>query len=526
MSYISVGFAILTFICFLLFYFAPLKLKKYILLTASCVFYICSSKYLIILPVVNTLFIYFLSIKIDKVNEAFNAKKKELSKEERKEAKKQNSKVKKRICTVEIVLSFLLLAVFKYMGFFTGIINDISESLSLGSIPLLSLMVPLGISYYTLSIAGYAIDVYRGTLKAEKNYCKLLLFTVYFPHIVEGPIGNYKSFSSQLDKINKPDFETFMTGIQIVLFGLMKKMIIADRAGIAANQFFDNYEQYGFTTSLAGMILYAVNIYFDFSGCIDIVRGVSCLFGIELPENFRQPFFSKSVQEFWRRWHITLGDWIKKYIFYSVSMSKINRKIISLCDKIKNEYFKTTVPMFYALAFVWLFNGIWHGASWKYILYGVYYYIIICAGLIFEPLFEKICSKLKINREGKAFGIFRILRTSVLVVIGLTLFRADSTYDFIQIIKSVFVYLDPAGNISDYYNSINLSLLDFVIVVLFTGLMFFISYKKEKGTDFIGWFAEHKRARWILCTAEILVIIILGVYGSSFTRLPFVYAQF
>lgn len=527
MSYVSVQFLLFTAVCFGLYYILPKKCRPYILLCASAFFYVLFSKYLIAVSLGLTAIVYFVSRKIGKIDDEFKAKKKELSKEERKAEKKKIKKSKKKLVTVECVIAFGLLVVFKYLGFLTGTVNSFIALFSQAKIPVLALMMPIGISYYTLSIVGYAVDVYRGTGKAEKNFAKLYLFTIYFPHIVEGPIGNYQSFSSQIDNTGKLTFENFMSAFELILIGLVKKMIIADRAALFSNPAFDNYKDYTALAAVVAILMYAINIYFDFSGCMDIVCGVSELFGIKLPQNFRQPFFSGSVQEFWRRWHITLGDWIKKYIFYSVSMSKVNQKIMTKCNqKIKSSYMKTTLPMLFALLFVWLFNGIWHGASWKYIVYGMYYYVILSLGMLFEPLFEKICTKLSINRESKAFKVFQIIRTDFLVVIGLAMFRADTLRAFAGILRRVFDFSNLFGSLMALKDAASLSTLDFPVVVFFAIAMLVISIKKEKGTDIRQALSEKKVLRWILCTAAVVCIVMLGVYGSMYSEVPFVYAQF
>ena len=527
MSYVSFGFLLFTSVCFGLYYILPQKFRRYVLLAASVCFYVIFSKYLIAASALIALFVYLISNKIGKIDEKFSLKKKELSKEERKEEKKRIKSVKKKLVAAECAAAFLVLAVFKYAGFFTGLVNRGISLFSSFEIPIVTLMMPVGISYYTLSIVSYAVDVYRGTIKPEKNFASLYLFTIYFPHIIEGPIGNYQSFSEQVKNPQPLTYEKFMRAFELILLGLVKKMIIADRAGIICSSYFDNYSDYGTAVTVLNMILYTVNIYFDFSGCMDIVCGVSGLFGIQLPENFRQPFFSKSIQEFWRRWHITLGDWIKKYIFYPVSLSKLNQKIMSVCgEKIKNVYYKTTLPMMFALLFVWLFNGIWHGASGKYILYGIYYYIIISLGLLLEPVFENLCKKLSINRESKPYKAMQIARTCVLVIIGLTLFRADSFTDFIKILGRLFAFGNPVADIIKFYGNISLSLLDFPVIVLFSAAMLYISVKKENGCDLRAGLEKKQKLRWALCTAAVICILLLGVYGTMYTEQPFVYGQF
>ena len=526
MSYLSIKFIVLVSITFFLLIIFPQKYRPAVLLGASLYFYAMNSKYLVVVVSLLSLSVYLACILMSKKDELFQQKKKELEKDERKELKKQIKKQKKRILVVECIIAFGMLVCFKYLGFFTQIFNSITEAVFDFGFSIPKIIVPLGISYYTLSLVGYATDVYRSTAKAEKSFINLLLFSVYFPHIVEGPIASYKSFSEQLSDMKIVSFDEFMRAVERILLGLIKKMIIADRAAIVANIVFDNSDRYHSLSSLVGIVMYVIYIYFDFSGCIDLVSGVSELFGIKLAQNFRHPFFSKSVQEFWRRWHITLGDWIKNYIFYPMSLSKVNKNVSAFLGKhIKNNYLQTTLQMLFPLLFVWLFTGIWHGSSWKYVLYGLYYYLILSGGLLLEPVFERLCKKLHINRKSTGYSVFQIIRTSLLVAVGLTLFRADNTLQAVKIVLSVF---NSGGmtEFSELYSEAALSALDYVVIALFTLFMAFISYKEERGTDIYDVLQKHKVLRWICCTAAMIAVLALGVYGVAYTAQPFVYAQF
>lgn len=527
MSYVSLEFLFFVIVCLIVHYSLPKRFRYIVLLLASLVFEFIFSKFLVIATVAAALIVYITAIRIGKKDEEFKRKKQELSREERRKLKKRIKKQKKNILALACVFSFGMLVVFKYLGFLTGIFNSFVSLFSSNTIPVVSLIMPIGISYYTLSIVGYVTDVYRGVIKPEKNFLKLLLFTVYFPCIVEGPILSYDKISAQINHPNKITYDSFMSAIELVLLGLIKKMIIADRAGIVANLVFDNPSEYNGLSSLLGIILYSVYIYFDFSGCMDIVIGVSELFGIELPRNFNQPFFSRSIQEFWQRWHITLGDWIKKYIFYPVSLSKISKNISSISASKKiSPYYKSIIPMLFSLFFVWSFNGIWHGSSWKYFLYGMYWYVLLSLGLLFEPLFKKGCGALKINRESKPFHLFQMIRTAFIVVIGLAIFRAETISDFVSILASVFNLSNVVGNLMSLYKETLLFPLDYAVIPVFIFIMFIISVWKEKGMDLRSRLQEKPWLRWVVITLSIILLISLGVYGTSYTEQPFVYAQF
>ena len=528
MSYISLQFLIFTVSTLVLFYIIPKKHRYIVLGMASILFFISFSKWLVFAVVILTAILYFAANIIDKKNSEFKAKRKELEKSERKLLKKKIKKQNKVLLVVCVTLAFLALVLFKYLPFLAGTAGSIVNLFtSRVNIPILKLIMPIGISYYTLSMVGYITDVYRGTIKAEKNPFKLLLFATYFPYLVEGPICSYGDIGKQFNSPKRLTYNDFLNAIEIIILGLCKKMIIADRAAIIANVVFDDYASFNSFSTFFAMLMYAVNIYFDFSGCMDLIRGISLLFGIELPENFRQPFFSKSVQEFWRRWHITLGEWIKKYIFYPVSLSKANSSFQKKCASSKlSLHLKNSLPILYPLLFVWLFNGIWHGASWKYVFYGIYYYIILSLGVLFEPLFVKICNRFKIDRTCRTYKVFQIIRTDLLVLFGLTIFRADSLNIAFKMFVSLFKFSNAVGLMGNLYSGAGLSLLDYVIVFAFTLFMFFVSFKAYRGVNIIDVLAQKPKFRWLYITIGIALLVTIGIYGTAYTAQPFVYAQF
>lgn len=524
MSYISLKFCLLVVGTVLLYFIAPKKYRWTVLLVASLLFYFLNSKLLVLFPAAATLVAYIAARAIDKNNQKFKLAKKTLeSKEERKAMKASVKKKNRAILTVSVaaVLSFLI--VLKYTPFFVETIKSIAVFFKAEkNISVPKLLMPLGISYYTLSLIAYITDVYKGVVQAEKNYFQLLAFSCYFPHIVEGPIASYKNLAPQIKEGQDFSYDRLINSLLLLLYGLMKKLVLADRLAIIANEVFDNPGVYGGVVSVLGIVSYTGYIYADFSGCIDIVSGVSEIFGIKLAENFRQPFFSRSIQEFWRRWHITLGEWLKNYIFYPISLSASVKK---LTEKLRlkkhiSEYYAMTVPMLWSLLFVWLGNGFWHGASWKYVVYGLYYYVIIMLGQLLEPLFQK----LPFDREKKPYKVFQIARTFVLVCLGLTLFRANSISDMFKILGS----LSHMTAFSEFYGAINsnISILDFAVIAFACAVIFFVSFNKERENDLRDKLSGKPVARWLVCTAFVIFILLLGVYGSHYTTQPFIYGQF
>ena len=423
---------------------------------------------------------------------------------------KYNDK-RKLILTLSILLNLSFLLVLKYNNFFGDIFRVVGIN-----IPYKKFILPIGISYYTLETISYLTDIYRKRMKAETNYLKVLLFLVYFPQIVEGPIANYSRLSKTLFNTEKFNYDNFVSSFVLIGWGFIKKLVIADRAGIFVSKVFEN--NYGGILLIVGILLYTLQIYADFSGCIDIVSGVSELFGVKLDENFKRPFFSKSIQEFWRRWHITLGTWLKEYIFYPISLSKLNMKLNLKLRKMKSKYISRFIITAFPLFFVWFFNGMWHGASFKYVVYGLYYYVLMMIGILLEPVFKKIISIFKINTEVWSYKFFQAIRTILIVCFGMFLFRVDS-------FKQMGLMLHSKASASLF--SLGLKKLDFallmvgILVMLVVGVIqeFNINIRKELQK-------QNLLFKWLIYYIIIFSIIIFGIYGKGYDAASFIYGGF
>lgn len=390
-------------------------------------------------------------------------------------------------------------------------------------------MLPIGISYYTLQAISYIVDVYRGKIEADKNLGRVALFLAFFPQIVQGPIGRYDKLSLQLYEPHNITYKNLTYGAQLMLWGYFKKMVIADRVAMYANAVFNNPSSYSGIVVVLGILAYTLQIYTEFSGGIDIVRGTSEIFGIRLDENFERPFFSKSIDEFWRRWNITLGVWLKDYVFYPISFSKVTMKITSGSKKIfKNSYITKIIPVAFSTLFVWLCNGIWHGAGTKYIVYGLYYYILTMIGKIFEPFIQKVVQKFKINTKAFWYKLLQILRTDLLVCIGMTIFRAKDLGTAMAMLKSVF----NMNNLNQLFTKQVLSLGGikkgdlFVIVIAFSALLASSIYREKEGSlrEFLA--KQNLIFRWLIFYLLIFAIVIFGIYGQGYEIQSFIYGQF
>ncbi len=323
MALTSLPFAIFAIITGILYFVYPKKEQRWvILLIASCFFYLYNSFRYAAFIVVTILSIYFAAVKMDDISaetrKTVKEKKAEWSREEKKAFKEAAGKRKKRILALTLILNFGILFLLKYFNFMSGSIAALIGA-SPESAPQIRLLLPLGISFYTFIATGYLIDVYRETVTPERNIFKFALFVSFFPQIVQGPISQYGKLHDQLIEPHDLEWTNFKQGIMNVTWGLFKKLVIADCAWKAIKAYYDNggingtedMPGYGGTMVLFITLLYALQLYADFSGGIDISRGICRVIGIDLEVNFRQPYFSRSISEYWRRWHITLGAWMK-----------------------------------------------------------------------------------------------------------------------------------------------------------------------------------------------------------------------
>ena len=530
MSISSIYFIIFVAITCILYFIFPKKARWVVLLVSSYIYYALASSKLIAFILTTTLTIYLAALVLGKIEENTKNRCKTIDDKTMKKEIKHKAKTKKKwVIAITVLINFGILAFLKYYNFIAGNLNSLFELLHFGvEIPFKKLILPIGISYYTLQAVSYVIDVYRNKCLPDKNLGRVALFVSFFPQILQGPIGRYGDLANQLYEPHKFSYNNAKFGIQLMLWGYFKKMVIADRAAIFVNEVFGKYNEYSGLTILLAVILYTIQIYAEFSGCMDIVRGTAQIIGIELAENFKRPFFSRSVQEFWRRWHITLGTWLKDYIFYPISFSKLTINITNGAKKIfKNSYISKLVPVAFALFFVWFGNGIWHGASWKYIFYGLYYYIIMMLGMFLEPLGNKIVQIFKINTKTFSYKLWQILRTTMFVFGGMLIFRAHRLKDAFSMLISIFTLKDIGKLFNMQLFENGFTLADLVILGIGVAIIFVVSLYQEKGYKIREKISKQNLPfRWILCYGIIFAIVIFGIYGPGYVASNFIYGQF
>ncbi len=374
----------------------------------------------------------------------------------------------------------------------------------------LSLLVPVGISYFSLQAIAYLADVYKGKIEPEKNPLDYLLFLSYFPAIVQGPISRYEELSPRFKEKTPFSFDVFRKGLILILFGLVKKMVVADRLAIFVNAGFDGYESLGGTTLYFVAVGYAVQLYMDFSGCVDICRGVSLLFGIELKNNFNRPYLATSIRDFWGKWHMTLSRWLKDYVYIPLGGNR-----------------KGAFRKYLNLMITFLVSGLWHGAGFSFFFWGGLHAVY----QIFGSVTEKVRTKFK-KRIGVEPGSFferflQILITFNLVTFAWIFFRAPRLKVGAKYVLRMVCEPNPAAFFDGSLFTLGVTEAQFILLV-FHLIAFFLVERMTKSQDCAveGIVKQHLFVRWLIYLTLVFDVILFGTYGAGYDLGGFLYGGF
>ncbi len=531
MLFTSYGFILFLAVLTLLYYLIPGKLQWMLLLLGSYVFYaICGLEYLPFLAGV-TLVVYFGALIIDKKlteqNEYLKVHKEELSKDDKKAYKAAQKKKRMVFQVIAVVLCLAILALVKYVNFFISNINAVLASSGDGAqITFLSIAMPLGISFYTLQALSYLFDVSRGTIKAEKNLFKVALFVSFFPQLVQGPISRFKDLSETLYSPHPFNKQAVAFGLQRVVWGFFKKLVIADRLMPAVQTLYSDVNVYNGAYAVFAMLFYTIQLYADFTGGIDITIGVAEMLGIRLQENFNLPYFSTSLKEYWRRWHITMCNWFRDYIFYPVSSSKGMQKFSKFTRNHLGQKAGRRLPVYISSFTVWFLTGLWHGASWNFIVWGLANFLILMISEELEPLYERFHKRLPCT-EKLPYRIFQIVRTFALICV-LNMFDVCKTIgDTVRMFLSVFTFKNWDSIFSGGLLDLGITGADYIVLGVGVLVLLGVSLYKTKHADVRGAITKKAPvAKYVLWAVLVLVILIFGSYGIGYDSSQFIYNQF
>ena len=540
MSYTSFAFFIFVAVIAVIYFKFPVKKHQWtVLLAASYFFYLYAGYRYAAYILITTVSTYYAALWIDRIaaksKETLKAHKADWDKDQKKLFKTKTKRTKQLIATLTVVLNLGILAFLKYYNFLAGSLNELFFAANASfRAPALKLILPLGISFYTFQSIGYVIDVNREKVAAEKNPAKVALFVCYFPQIIQGPISFYDQLAHQLYEPHDFDFTRFKHGTELGLWGLFKKLVIADRAYIAIQAVLNDYHSFSGTILTFTILLYALQLYTDFSGGIDISRGVSQILGIELAQNFRRPYFATTINDYWRRWHITLGAWMKEYVFYPLALSK---SFTGFTKRIKATKFGATkaglhiakvLPTSFASLVVFFLVGVWHGANWKYVAFGIWNGGVIMLSTLLEPVFEQMAKKLRINTASRSFVLFQMLRTFLIVAIGYVFDVAADFADAMYTFRMILTDQSLPRGLSEI-PKLKLHVMDYPILLVCTFALLGVSLIQEKHPDTTLRVMLDERPfliRYLVLLVGLAMLMVFGIYGPGYDVAAFVYMQF
>ncbi len=429
---------------------------------------------------------------------------------------RNGSHVIKRVILIACICANLgVLGLFKYASFCVGTVNWILSRLHLSLIrQRFSFMLPVGISFYTFQALGYMIDVYRGDVEAEKNFFRYAVFVSFFPQLVAGPIERSRNLLSQIkniEKINLWNSRRITSGAILMIWGLFMKMVLADRVSILVDTVFNSFRMYGSTELVIAALGFSLQIYCDFGSYSMIAIGTARILGFTLMENFCAPYFSRSIREFWSRWHISLSTWFRDYLYIPLGGNRKGKRRKAINTMI-----------------VFLVSGLWHGANWSFVAWGGIhgFYQVIEDGV--KPYGEKVIRKLNVNTACFSWRLLQTAITFTLVSFAWIFFRANSITDALCYVQRIFTRPTPWVLFNGEIYNIGLDRTEMnilIISVVFLLLADLIRIKKGLTLDMFL-FEQNIWFEWAVILCLILMIVTFGEYGTTFDAKQFIYFQF
>jgi len=468
MVFNSLAFLVFLPVVLILYSLLPPRLRWIMLLGASLLFYgWWKAEYLVLLGI--SIFIgYSTALGIDA-------------------ARTQN--LKKGMLTVSFAANLGILFFYKYFGFFASTVG--------WSVP--AILLPVGISFYTFQILSYTVDVYRGSVQVERNIARFALYASFFPQLVAGPIERTGNLLPQLRILDNITYENLRFGMQKICIGLVKKVVLADRLALLVNTVYSEPTNYTGPQLVLATIFFGIQIYGDFSGYSDIAIGCARIFGINLMENFRRPYLSRSISEFWSRWHISLSTWFRDYVYIPLGGNR-----------------RSPPRVVFNIFTTFLLSGLWHGANWTFIVWGAWHGVLNLLDRLVDPVLAKLPAFTR-----KLLDVPRWFLTISAVMIGWVFFRAKTLSDAVYILRNIF---SGYSNFNPVRLFSNLGLDKFFFLwSLFMIASLFVLQFLERKKDLIVWLSDHPALRWFFFIGLIVIFLIMGVSGSEST---FIYFQF
>lgn len=392
----------------------------------------------------------------------------------------------------------------------------------------LGLHSPLGMSFWMLTGIGYVTDVYRGSVTGKLLPAGTILLLGFFPLMTSGPILRCQGTADAFTAQRKADTRQIAFGVQRLLWGCMKKLVLSQRFAVIVDTVYENTGAYQGCYILLAVCCFSFQLYTDFSGCMDIVLGAAEMFGVRLPENFQTPFFSRNVSEFWRRWHMTLGAWLKDYVLYPLLHSELFRRLKKAARKRLGRAWGERIVLYIGMFVSWFLIGLWHGSSWKYVFgVGIWFWAVIVAGELCSPACVRLAKRLRVNMECFSFRLFQSIRTFAAVTFGLSFFRAASAKEGVKLWVEAFSGLHPHVLFGSSLLTLGLDLQDLIVLAAGMLMLLIVSLMQYRGIAVREWLAgQNLIFRWILFLALFFAVIIFGMYGKQYNAADFIYQGF
>ncbi len=476
MLFNSIQFCIFFVLVTTLYFILPHRYRWFLLLAASCYFYMAFVPIYILILGFTIIVDYFAGIYIEQ----------------------SQGRKRKLFLTTSLIANIGVLAIFKYYNFINDNITTLLHGMGWQNpVPYLSILLPVGLSFHTFQAMSYTIEVYRGHQAAERNFGIYSLYVMFYPQLVAGPIERPQNLLHQFYEEHEFDYQRVSDGLKQMLWGFFKKLVIADRLALYVNAAYSNPEQHTGITLLVATIFFAVQIYCDFSGYSDIAIGAAKVMGFKLMTNFNRPYFSKNIAEFWKRWHISLSTWFKDYLYISLGGNRVS------------------VPRWYFnLFFVFLVSGLWHGANWTFIIWGALNGLYLVAALVAAPFWKKFNYITGLDKRKKLHTFLQTGSTFILACFAWIFFRANTVSDAFLIIRKIAAFKGPL-----FYENPS------ILVFSLAGILF-LAVAECKQEYFRNSFSilgnRSFTVRNLAYAVLLLLIILFGVFDGG----QFIYFQF
>ena len=524
MLFTSYRFALFLAVLLPLYYLIPRRFQWWLLLAADALFYACAGWQGLCFMAATVIVSWAAGRAMKRSFAAQRAylkspEGKALDRDKRKAWKKAREKLRRAVFVLALVADLGILAALKYTNFLISNVNGIFSA----SLARVDWVLPMGISFYTFQTVGYLIDVYWEKIEAEDSLPRVALFTSFFPLLVQGPICRFGELKETLFAEHAPDGRQIGFGVQRMLWGYFKKLVVADRLLPAVTGLCADLETYNGAYAFLAALLYAAQLYSDFTGGIDITIGIAQTMGIEVMENFRRPFFSRNIAQYWRRWHISMGTWFKDYIFYPLSISP---RLLKLSKKVKGRFpgLGRKLPLYWSTIVTWFLTGLWHGAAWSFVVWGLLNAVLILAAEEFKPVSQRFRARFPALVASFGYRVFETLRTFLMMCS----LRMLDTYRNVGMSFRAFGSVFTGGKWVEAFSAPppGMSEGDCVIALLGVALMFCVSAWQARRGSVRESLAKHAALPWAVSAALLLAVLTFGAYGVGYDSAQFIYNQF